>query len=166
MTENLQRGFRLGEFVIRPLQGTASGPDGVHHVMPMAMKVLLCLARAPGTVVTRQTLLSEVWGDQGGSDEALTHCISELRHQLSDHRESPAYIQTLPKRGYRLIAPVFNLSASGTAAAAQAERDAAPSLAPGLQSNTASSGSLKRVIADLQRRRVFRVALVYVVCAC
>jgi TolB-like protein/Flp pilus assembly protein TadD/DNA-binding winged helix-turn-helix (wHTH) protein len=165
MTENLQRGFRLGEFEIRPLQGTASGPDGVHRVAPTAMEVLLCLARAPGTVVTRQALLSEVWRDQRGSDEALNRCISELRHQLGDHRASPAYIETLPRRGYRLIAPVSDLSTSGASAAAQAEGDIAASLVPGLQSNAAWSGSLKRIIDDLQRRRVFRVALVYVICA-
>jgi TolB-like protein/DNA-binding winged helix-turn-helix (wHTH) protein/Flp pilus assembly protein TadD len=165
MTENLERGFRLGEFVISPMQGTAIGPDGAHHVQPMAMEVLLCLARAPGTVITRRALLSEVWGDQSGSNEALTHCISELRHQLGDHRELPTYIQTLPKRGYRLIAPISDLSANDATVAGQTERAAASSRSPETQSSAASSGGLKRVIDDLQRRRVFRVAVVYAVCA-
>lgn len=165
MTENLQQGFQLGEFAIRPLHGTASGPDGVHHVPPMAMEVLLCLARAPGTVVTRHALLSEVWGDSNASDEALTHCVSDLRHQLGDHRELPAYIQTLPKRGYRLVAPVSNLSASDLATAADAPRDAPASLASNSHSAATSFGGLKGFIDDLQRRRVFRVAFVYLICA-
>lgn len=165
MVENLERGFRLGEFVISPLRGTATGPDGVRHVPPLAMEVLLHLARAPGTVITRRALLSEVWGDQSGSNEALTHCISELRHQLGDHRESPAYIQTLPKRGYRLIAPITDLPAGDVAGFGQAARGAAPWSAPGSRAGAAPTGGFRRIIDDLQRRRVFRVALVYVVCA-
>jgi TolB-like protein/Flp pilus assembly protein TadD/DNA-binding winged helix-turn-helix (wHTH) protein len=165
MAENLQQGFRLGEFVIHPLRGTASGPDGVHHVPPMAMEVLLCLAKAPGTVVTRQALLSEVWGDQSGSDEALTHCISELRHKLGDHRELPTYIQTLPKRGYRLVAAVSDLPTIDSSATARAARNASSSSTPEAQSAATSPRGIKGFVEDLQRRRVFRVALVYVICA-
>ena len=165
MTENLQQGFRLGEFVIHPLHGTATGPDGVHHVAPMAMEVLLCLAKAPGTVVTRRDLLSEVWGDPNQSAEALTRCVSELRHQLGDHRELPAYIQTLPKRGYRLVAPVSELLASDSGATAHAVRDAPASLASNSHSTATPPDGLKGFIDDLQRRKVFRVALVYLICA-
>jgi DNA-binding winged helix-turn-helix (wHTH) protein len=165
MTANLQQGFRLGEFAIHPLRGTASGPDGVHHVPPMAMEVLLCLARAPGTVVTRRDLLSEVWGDPNRSDEALTHCVSELRHQLGDHREFPTYIQTLPKRGYRLVAPVSELSTSDSGATAHAARDTPASSASNSHSTETPPGGLKGFIDDLQRRKVFRVALVYLICA-
>jgi TolB-like protein/DNA-binding winged helix-turn-helix (wHTH) protein/Tfp pilus assembly protein PilF len=165
MAENLQHGFRLGEFVIHPLRGTASGPDGVHHIPPMAMKVLLCLAKTPGAAVTRQALLSEVWGDQAGSDEALTHCISELRHQLGDHRELPTYIQTLPKRGYRLIAAVSDLSPTDSSATAHPARDAPSPSVTSPRPAAPSPRTFKGFIEDLQRRRVFRVALVYLICA-
>ncbi len=96
----------MGEFAIHPLHGTLSGPDGTHHVAPMAMDVLVCLAEAAGALVTREALLSEIWGNENGHDEPLTRCVSELRHQLGDHRELPTYIQTVPKRGYRLVASV------------------------------------------------------------
>jgi TolB-like protein/DNA-binding winged helix-turn-helix (wHTH) protein/Tfp pilus assembly protein PilF len=165
MTENLQQGFRLGEFAIHPLHGTASGPDGVHHVPPMAMEVLLCLAKAPGTIVTRRDLLSEVWGDPNASDEALTRCVSELRHQLGDHRELPSYIQTLPKRGYRLVAPVNELSTGESGETANAARDGPVSPASNSSATATPYGGLQEFINDLQRRRVFRVALVYLICA-
>ncbi len=165
MPEKLQQGFRLGEYLIRPMQGTATGPGGVHHVPPLAMELLLCLARAPGTVVTRQVLLSEVWGDAKGSDESLTRCVSELRHQLGDHRELPTYIQTLPKRGYRLVAAVSDVSAIDSSIATNAARDRLPSSVLGQQTPSTPPGSLGEFIDDLKRRRVFRVALIYLICA-
>jgi len=67
------------------------------------MEVLLCIASAPGDVVARDALLEQVWGAGSGSQEALSHAVSEIRHALGDHREDPKFIQTLPKRGYRLL---------------------------------------------------------------
>ena len=52
-----------------------------------------------------------VWGEGHGSPEALNHAVSEIRHALDDHREHPEYVQTLPKRGYRLIVDVAPVSA-------------------------------------------------------
>jgi TolB-like protein/Flp pilus assembly protein TadD/DNA-binding winged helix-turn-helix (wHTH) protein len=162
MPEDLQQGFRLGEFMIRPMQGTASGPGGVHRVPPLAMEVLLCLSKAPGTIVTRQALLSELWDGANRADESLTRCVSALRHQLGDHRELPTYIQTLPKRGYRLVAKVSDLSEVDPSANVR-DRPTFPTL--GQQFASTSPGSLGEFIQDLKRRRIFRVALIYLICA-
>jgi TolB-like protein/DNA-binding winged helix-turn-helix (wHTH) protein/Flp pilus assembly protein TadD len=162
MPADLQQGFRLGEFAIRPMQGTASGPGGVHHVPPRAMEVLLRLAQEPGIVVTRQTLLSELWDGEKRADESLTRCVSELRHQLGDHRELPNYIQTLPKRGYRLVAKVSELSEVDPSVNV---RDGPTFPTFGQQVVSTSPGSLGEFIEDLKRRRVFRVALIYLICA-
>ena len=48
------------------------------------------------------TLLSTVWGSGKGSAEALSHAVSEIRRSLDDHADNPVFIQTLPRRGYRL----------------------------------------------------------------
>ena len=48
-------------------------------------------------------MLDEVWGEIEGHHEALSHTISDIRHALDDHAEDPVFIQTLPRRGYRLI---------------------------------------------------------------
>jgi TolB-like protein/tetratricopeptide (TPR) repeat protein/DNA-binding winged helix-turn-helix (wHTH) protein len=70
------------------------------------MEVLLCLASDPGQLVTRKSLLDAVWGDGAGSPEALTHAIGDIRRALGDHHDHPEYIQTLPRRGYRLLVAV------------------------------------------------------------
>lgn len=106
MDARLQRGFNVGEFEVRPLEGRIVGPAGSQHVQPKVMEVLLCLAERPGEVVDRNTLIEYGWGGEVGSDDVLTRCISELRHHLDDHTDSVRYIQTIPKRGYRLVADV------------------------------------------------------------
>jgi DNA-binding winged helix-turn-helix (wHTH) protein/Flp pilus assembly protein TadD len=80
------------------------GPDGQsRHVPPKAMDVLVCLAAAAPEAITRRDLLDKVWGERCVSDEVLTHAITELRHALGDNPGSPEYIETIPKRGYRLL---------------------------------------------------------------
>jgi len=68
--------------------------------------VLLVLAGRPGEVVSREELLSQVWKDVAVTDDAVTQTIAKLRHALGDTTKQPSYIQTIPKRGYRLVAPV------------------------------------------------------------
>ncbi len=70
------------------------------------MDVLVCLAERAGEVVSRETLNQQVWGAIVVTDQAVTNCISELRHHLGDDRAAHRVIETIPKRGYRLAAPV------------------------------------------------------------
>jgi TolB-like protein/tetratricopeptide (TPR) repeat protein len=70
------------------------------------MEVLVYLARHPGQVVGRDELIRAVWRHPHVTDEALTRCISMLRHALGDDRNRPQFLETIPKRGYRLIASV------------------------------------------------------------
>ena len=70
------------------------------------MAVLCHLSKHAGEVVSRRDLIAAVWGDAFVGDEALSHCIWDLRRALGDEARSPSYIQTVPRRGYRLIASV------------------------------------------------------------
>jgi TolB-like protein len=70
------------------------------------MKVLLALASRPGEVVQRNELVDEVWDGRAISDSPINRCIAELRRLLEDSRTDPRFVETLSKRGYRLIAPV------------------------------------------------------------
>lgn len=70
------------------------------------MQVLCTLAMRQGVVVTRDELIAAVWAKSFGADESLTRAISILRRTFEDSRGTPALIETVPKRGYRLIAPV------------------------------------------------------------
>ena len=104
---NLPHGFRLGPWQVEPPRGTITGPDGeTRHLEPKVMEVLASLARTPGELVTRDHLIDTVWHGQPGADQLLTHAVSQLRRVLEDRRERPTYIETVPKRGYRLIGNV------------------------------------------------------------
>ena len=114
MDSQLRRGFRIGAFEIEPLTGRIAGPSGETRVQPKVMDVLVFLAERAGDLVERETLLDRVWG-RVTSEEVLTRCISELRSALGDERDSPRYIQTVPKRGYRLLEPAVAKSAASAA---------------------------------------------------
>lgn len=103
---DLQSGFWLEEWRVQPDRNRISGPDGHVHLTPRTMEVLLCLAEHAGEVVTRDEFSNEVWHPSVVSDYALTRCISELRGHLGDQAGNGRFIETIPKRGYRLIAPV------------------------------------------------------------
>jgi TolB-like protein/DNA-binding winged helix-turn-helix (wHTH) protein/Flp pilus assembly protein TadD len=73
------------------------------------MKMLLLLLERPGEVITRQELRDRIWVNEsfGDFDQAVNIAIGKLRSALGDSAESPRYIETLPKRGYRFIAEVL-----------------------------------------------------------
>jgi TolB-like protein/DNA-binding winged helix-turn-helix (wHTH) protein/Tfp pilus assembly protein PilF len=73
---------------------------------PKAMTALVYLAHRPGQVVSREALLSAVWPDVIVGDDSLTQVVIKLRKALGDAAETPAFIQTIAKGGYRLVAPV------------------------------------------------------------
>jgi DNA-binding winged helix-turn-helix (wHTH) protein/TolB-like protein/Tfp pilus assembly protein PilF len=105
----LRMGFRLGDWVVRPIEGVVVGANESRHLQPKTMDVLVSLAASKGQVITRDELISRVWGANAVSDEPLTRCIHELRRSLDDDRGEPTYIQTIPKRGYRLLPSVREL---------------------------------------------------------
>ncbi len=70
------------------------------------MDVLVCLAERAGEVVTRQEIVDRVWATEFISDNTLTHAVTELRNALGDDARNPSFIETIHRRGYRLIAPV------------------------------------------------------------
>ena len=73
---------------------------------PKVIEVLAFLAQRPGRVVPREELLSAVWPGVVVGDDTLTQAIIKLRKALGDDAHRPRYIETISKRGYRLIAPV------------------------------------------------------------
>ncbi len=105
MQHSLLKGFYLQDLLIEPANGRVSGPGFETHLKPKAVEVLLYLAQRPFELVEREELLRAVWGDDAGSPEALTQAVSELRSCCKDHASSPTVIQTVPRRGYRLLQP-------------------------------------------------------------
>ncbi len=106
MNDPFANGFRIGDHAIQPTRGRIVSLAGEARVEPRAMDVLVALARRAGDTVSRDDLIDAVWKHPYVSDEALSRCISMLRHALSDDRSQPRYLETIPKRGYRLMVPV------------------------------------------------------------
>ena len=70
------------------------------------LDALALMVREAGKLVSKDRFLEEVWRGVPVTDEALTQCIKTLRRQLGDDASSPRFIETVPKHGYRFIAPV------------------------------------------------------------
>jgi len=81
---------------------------------PKVMKVLVCLASRPaGEPLSKDAILKAVWPDTFVTEDVLTRSISELRRVFEDDARQPKFIQTIPKRGYRLVAPLEPASRNG-----------------------------------------------------
>ena len=102
----LNGAFRVGEFLIEPQLNTITRDDHTTRVEPKVMQVLQCLSKSAGEVVPKEQLMRSVWTDTIVTDDVLTRAVSELRKTFRDDSKEPRYIQTIPKSGYRLIAPV------------------------------------------------------------
>jgi len=102
----LHKDFSIGRWIVHPGLNAISSDSETTHLEPKVMQVLLRLASRHSQVVSKNTLISEVWPDTFVSDDALTRCISLLRREMGDDPHTPRYIQTIPKVGYRLIAEV------------------------------------------------------------
>jgi len=100
---SLSSPFRLRDRLVTPARNSIQGPEGETGIEPKIMAVLCVLAKEPGRVFTRAELIDRVWGAEFGADESLTRAISHLRKALGDTRSEPAVIETIAKRGYRLL---------------------------------------------------------------
>ena len=89
------------------------------HIRPMLLDLLLLLARSPGRIVSKEEINRTIWGRRFLAESALTRLVAELRAVLADDVRSPRFIETVPKRGYRLLARV---SREGSAAETPAQR--------------------------------------------
>ena len=95
--------FRIGEHVVRPNRGLIEGPQGSVRVKPKSMAVLCRLAAHPGRVVSRNEVLDAIWPHGDVSDDVLTHAIVELRRAFGDSARDSRVIETIPRKGVRLI---------------------------------------------------------------
>jgi len=88
---------------------------------PTPFAVLCELARQPGSLLTKQALLDQVWGHQFVSESVLKTVISELRTALDDDARRPRFIETVSRRGYRFIAAAIAMPTTSSAGAGAAE---------------------------------------------
>jgi DNA-binding winged helix-turn-helix (wHTH) protein len=101
--------FGVFEFDGRTLELRKAGR--LIAIRPQPLKLLALLLARPNGLVTRDDLQRALWGDDTFVDfeQGVNHAVRELRAALGDVAESPRFIETLPRRGYRFIAPVSPL---------------------------------------------------------
>ncbi|MBI3675663.1 MAG: winged helix-turn-helix domain-containing protein [Proteobacteria bacterium] len=97
-----ERPFVLGNWTIDPAQGTIARDGKETRLEPQAMALLLLFAASPQRVIKKDEIVSAVWNGRAIGDDTLASAISKLRAVLGES-ESKRYIETLPKRGYRLL---------------------------------------------------------------
>lgn len=98
--------LRIGACRVFPARNQIESDGQLLHVEPKAMSVSLRLADHPGEPVPREVLLETAWSGTVVSDDVLIQAIIKLRKALGDSSRSPETIETIPKRGYRLLAPL------------------------------------------------------------
>src|SRR5687767_12097299 len=99
------RRFQVNGWTVEPARNELRSARGqAVRIEPKVMQVLAYLAARPGEVVPREELLHALWPGVVVGDESLSQTIIKLRKALGDSARHPSYIETVPKRGYRLLA--------------------------------------------------------------
>ena len=98
--------LRIGKWRVDPTTNRMGRNGDEVHLEPKAMEVLLLLAARAGQVISREEILATLWSGSVVGDDTLTQAVIKLRKALGDDSRSPAYIETISKRGYRLVAQV------------------------------------------------------------
>ena len=110
--------FRFDRFLLDSRDRQFRRDDAPVELNARYFDALALLVREAGKLVSKDRFLDEVWRGVPVTDEALTQCIKTLRQRLGDDAASPRFIETVPKHGYRFIAPVEVLDDESEAAAA------------------------------------------------
>jgi DNA-binding winged helix-turn-helix (wHTH) protein/Tol biopolymer transport system component len=100
--------YRFGPFELEASTGVLRKNGRPIKLPPQPAKVLFLLVARPDKVISREEVHRQIWGDQTFVDfeHALNVCIRQLRETLNDDAKTPRYIETIPRLGYRFIAPV------------------------------------------------------------
>jgi transcriptional activator of cad operon len=109
--------LQIGEWIVNPSLDSISKGTETQKLEPRTMRLLLCLANSAGEVVSVDRLLNEVWTGVVVGSASVYQAVSQLRKLLGDVDPEPTYIVNVPRKGYRLIAPVRKIEASSEIAA-------------------------------------------------
>jgi transcriptional activator of cad operon len=98
--------LRIGEWTVSPLSGQMTRGEETVRLEARTMRLLLCLAEHAGEVVSIDDLLDQVWQGVIVTPDSVYQAVTSLRRLLGDDPKQPAYIATVARRGYRMIAAV------------------------------------------------------------
>ena len=133
--------FKIGALIIEPARNTLRKGEKSFSLEPLVMDLLCALAEAPqGGVISRDELIEKVWKVEYGADERLTRAVSIIRNTIKSAGETETYIETIPKRGYRLAQAVSVLPSDDLTS----EKPAAQAAQADLETAAQSGGAPKR----------------------
>jgi TolB-like protein/DNA-binding winged helix-turn-helix (wHTH) protein/Tfp pilus assembly protein PilF len=120
MTESI----RFGPFELDVGCGELRRNGDLIPLRQQAVKILSLLATRPGRLVTREEIRSEVWGTDTvvDFDQGLNDCVRGIRAALQDRAKDPMFVETLPRRGYRFIAPTRGATPVGPSSRGSVDR--------------------------------------------
>jgi DNA-binding winged helix-turn-helix (wHTH) protein len=117
----IQSVIRFGAFELDAAAGELRKKGKLARLQPQPFRVLALLASQPGKVISRSDLKHEIWNGTVfvDFDQGLNFCIRRIRAALDDDPDSPRFLETVPRRGYRYIADVETVPPDGTRDEAQ-----------------------------------------------
>jgi transcriptional activator of cad operon len=98
--------LRIGDWSVDPATGQMTRGKASIRVEARTLRLLLCLAESAGEVVSIDDLLNKVWSGVIVTPDSVYQAVAALRRLLGDDPKNPTYIATVPRLGYRMIAPV------------------------------------------------------------
>src|SRR5215467_9473803 len=112
-----RRALRFGVFELNPAAGELRKHGVRVRLQDQPLKLLLCLIESPGEICTREDLIRSIWpeGTFVDYERGLNVAVTRLRQVLGDSADTPRYVETVGRKGYRFIAPVECISAKESA---------------------------------------------------
>ena len=110
MASQIPETFRFGEFELNVAAGELRRNNRRVKLQPQPFKLLVLLVRRAGNLVSRDDIKGELWpeGTFVDFDQSVNFSIKQIRDVLGDSAERPLYLETVPRRGHRFIAPTVS----------------------------------------------------------
>jgi len=136
--------YRFGPFEINAGESSLSRNGTRIKIQDLPYRLLLMLVERPGEIVSREEVRQHLWPENTfvEFDNSLGVAIRKIRDALNDNAEAPRYVETLPRRGYRFVAPVTVLGSQAVQQSAKA-----------LSSTPTAEGNAKPAVGHPDRRR-------------
>jgi eukaryotic-like serine/threonine-protein kinase len=119
-SQSLPRTFAFADFILNPQDGTLAHRGNKVRLQDQPLRLLVLLVEQAGEVVTRKEIQAHLWPENTyvDFDKSLRVAVNKVREALRDSADRPIYIETVPRRGYRFIAPVLAKQGGPTASTA------------------------------------------------
>ena len=98
--------LKVGKWTVDPDLGRLHCGEEEAFLQPQVAQLLLFLAKYPGELVSIEQMIDKVWAGKPMTTGSVYNALNALRNAFGDNKDNPEYIETIPRRGYRLIADV------------------------------------------------------------